>query len=240
MNCELLKQLIGEHFSENLVHVERDGVCSITLPFLTSDGRHTTIFIEPRTTDYFLVHDGGKTVDELFQQGINVTAKVNNKLAALAAKYGLVYSDETFQWAGRAPYAPHILALAGCCVAASLLLLESSGGIQQEIGPIEQIMSYQGMITRIGGRGRAINVQLLDHTGVVRNGSCSLTLATQLRVHLLEGAVRLTGRARLFRGQGANGAWRLERFRIQSFEVLHNGSLSEAFDAARKAVTASR
>lgn len=73
VNCDLIKQALSEYLTDRIDVQQVRDMCVATIPFTTFDNRWIDIFIEPRQTDFFLIHDGGKAVNELILQGIKVT-----------------------------------------------------------------------------------------------------------------------------------------------------------------------
>lgn len=96
-NCHSIKNTLSAYLA-TLINVEQiNDMCVITLPFETLDRRWVEVFVEPRASDYFLVHDGGKAINELILQGMKVTPSVERGLALIAGRFGISYSDEMFQ-----------------------------------------------------------------------------------------------------------------------------------------------
>lgn len=90
-------------------------------------------------------------------------------------------------------------------------------------GPFKQDGTLDGVLTRIGGRGaKTVYAHLDDGT---RQYPCALArdLARQMAQHLFS-PVRVNGRGRWMRD--AKGSWLLERFRVLSFELLNDESLT--------------
>ena len=52
---------------------DHDGRCVVSLPIETLDGRFVDVYVEFKAGGHVEVHDGGKTVSELYAQGIHLT-----------------------------------------------------------------------------------------------------------------------------------------------------------------------
>ena len=87
----------------------------LVLPGKTLDDRHSAIFIEQRMSDYFLVHDAGKTAAELYAQGIHITDPREEAFTQMAERLGAVFSKGMFQvGCSRADLHQAILAVGQC------------------------------------------------------------------------------------------------------------------------------
>jgi hypothetical protein len=89
-------------------------------------------------------------------------------------------------------------------------------------GPFYQDGTLDGVLTRIGGRSDKTVYALLDDGTRVLRCTLGRDLARQLAQHLFS-PVRVMGRGRWTRDE--EGDWRLERFRVVSFDVLNDESL---------------
>jgi hypothetical protein len=95
--CSGIKESLASYLASH-VNVQRYAdACVVTLPFETLDKRWVDVFIEPRATDFFLIHDGGKAVNELILQGMKITPTVERGLSLVANRFGIGYNDEMFQ-----------------------------------------------------------------------------------------------------------------------------------------------
>ncbi|SIS86822.1 hypothetical protein [Paracoccus saliphilus] len=102
-------------------------------------------------------------------------------------------------------------------------------GIEKQLppvfGPIKQKGSLTGQVVRVGGTGDTIPVHLRDGQTPLTGLYTSEEAARQLAQHYLGGIVRVHGTGTWFRE--SNGVWRLDRFKIDSFEVLDDTPLSD-------------
>jgi hypothetical protein len=89
--------------------------CVATLPIPTVDGRLVDVFVEDTLGDYFVVHDGGKAVNELILQGLRVTDSIAEHFVALATRFGISFTDEMFKATVRSPEIQSMILAVGMC-----------------------------------------------------------------------------------------------------------------------------
>lgn len=95
--CHSLKNsLLAFMGSEVSVRESRAG-CVLVLPTKTIDDRFTTVFVDRKTEDYFLVHDAGKTAAELHGQGVHITELRADTFSQMADRLGATFADGVFQ-----------------------------------------------------------------------------------------------------------------------------------------------
>ncbi len=99
----------------------------------------------------------------------------------------------------------------------------------QAFGPFSQEGSLDGLLVRIGGRAKEVRALLDDGLRVY---PCTVTKeqAKRLAAHLFE-TVRVTGRGRWTRDE--DGQWKLHGFKVFSFDVLDDRSLSDVIAELR-------
>jgi uncharacterized protein DUF1828 len=96
--CHSLKDSLLAYFgSEIQITPSREG-CVLVLPTKTLDDRYVAVFVERKTTDYFVVHDAGKTSAELHSQGVHITQMREEAFSQMADKLGATFSDGIFQF----------------------------------------------------------------------------------------------------------------------------------------------
>lgn len=105
------------------------------------------------------------------------------------------------------------------------------------LGPIKQEGFLTGQVVRVGGTGDSIPVHLRDGQTPLTGLYTGEETARQLAQHYLGAAIRVHGLGTWYREQ--NGVWRLDKFRIDSFEVLDDAPLTDVV-ARLRAVTGSR
>ncbi len=149
--CSLIEKLVTSYLTSH-TGIQRVGdTCVLTLPIETFDKRWVGVFVEPRATDYFLVHDGGKAVNELILQGMRITPGLERSLSLIAARFGISYQDEMFQTGCKLPDLPAIAYSVGMSSALAMAnLLEHVPSAEEE--PIE---AKVGMLLERWGRQRA-------------------------------------------------------------------------------------
>ena len=149
--CGSIKSALTAHFSSLLGVEQIEGGCVATLPIETLDGRFVGVFIEPRAADYFLIHDGGKAVDELILQGMKLTPAVERGLALIANRFSISYTDESFQTGAKlADLSGKVQAVGMSSAMAMATLLDHVSVIEEE--PLEAKI---GTMLRRWGRNRA-------------------------------------------------------------------------------------
>ena len=97
IDCYSIRQAVSDHFLSHVDAQQVRDVCVVTVPFATVDNRWVDVFIEPRATDFFLIHDGGKALNELIIQGMKITPSVEQEFSLIAERFDIAYSDEMFQ-----------------------------------------------------------------------------------------------------------------------------------------------
>ena len=91
-NCHSIRDSFLGFLGDEIRVIESEGGCVLVLPGKTLDDRHSAIFIEQRMSDYFLVHDAGKTAAELYAQGIHITDPREEAFTQMAERLGAVFS----------------------------------------------------------------------------------------------------------------------------------------------------
>ena len=99
--CSSLKDSLSKHFNGEVRVTSGANYCIITLPLRTLDDRTISLIVEERLSDYFVVHDGGKTDSALFSQGIKLTEQKIKYQGEIAEQYGAQVLDGMIQRACR-------------------------------------------------------------------------------------------------------------------------------------------
>jgi hypothetical protein len=97
VNCSTIRDLFTSNIAEQTTVQQVGSLCIVTLAIPTIDARFVDVYVEPRNADFFLVHDGGKALNELILQGVSITDRMERRFSALARGLGVNWSDETFQ-----------------------------------------------------------------------------------------------------------------------------------------------
>ncbi|MCX7360386.1 MAG: hypothetical protein NTV97_00595 [Alphaproteobacteria bacterium] len=92
-------------------------------------------------------------------------------------------------------------------------------------GPFNQPGAIDGVVIRLGGKGKFVPVTLLDRAGAEIHCSASRETARELAKHIFGAEVRCNGDGRWFRA--TDGEWELRQFTISAFEMLDNRPLSD-------------
>jgi hypothetical protein len=149
--CSGIEKLMESYLMSHIGVQQTGDTCVITLPIETFDKRWVGVFVEPRARDYFLVHDGGKAVNELILQGMRITPTVERSLRLIAGRFGISYEDEMFQSGGKLGGLPSVVYAVGMSSALAMAnLLEHVPSIEEE--PIE---TKVGVLLDRWGRSRA-------------------------------------------------------------------------------------
>jgi hypothetical protein len=98
-------------------------------------------------------------------------------------------------------------------------------------GPFAQRGSLEGMVVRIGGLDETAHVTLEDGATVWARCETNRELASDLARFLYQGRVRVHGVGRWHRDE--QGAWHLDRFKIENFEPLEGASIRETVERLR-------
>lgn len=151
VKCGSIKAALSEYVCSLLDVRQLEDTCVVTLPLETIDGRLVGVFIEPRAADFFLIHDGGKAVDELVLQGMKLTPAVERGLSAVAQRFGVSYDDEAFQAGTKiANLASRAYAVGMSSATAMATLLDHVSIVEEE--PIE---GQIGTMLKQWGKNRA-------------------------------------------------------------------------------------
>jgi hypothetical protein len=96
MNCTLIKSSLIDYLKQEVEVTSTKDKCVITLPIKTLDDRYIDVVVESKLEDYFVVHDAGKTLNELFSQGISLTDIKKSNLSTMAKKLGAELQGDIF------------------------------------------------------------------------------------------------------------------------------------------------
>lgn len=133
MNCSSIKDSLLEHLREGMEVAAFRDYCVLTLPIKTLDDRFVEITIERKFEDYFLVHDGGKSLSELFLQGVNLTDSVRTHLEGIAKANRVELNKELFVvGCSRSGLEGAILSVSLCAVSAMLELIGHQPVVEDE------------------------------------------------------------------------------------------------------------
>jgi hypothetical protein len=124
--CSSIEGLLREKWLERLVVKSvGENLCIASLPMSTVDNRQPDVFIEARAGDYLLVHEGGKSFNELILSGHKGTEAVERSFHGLAQQFGILWQDQSFQMPCKLDRLPDaVLAISSASLAASVFLLE--------------------------------------------------------------------------------------------------------------------
>ncbi len=136
IQCSGIEKLMQSYLSSRTGIQHIGDTCVLTLPIETFDKRLVGVFVEPRAKDFFLIHDGGKAVNELILQGMRITPAIERSLSLIATRFGIAYQDEMFQSGGKLDALPAVAYAVGMSSALAMAnLLEHVPSVEEE--PIE-------------------------------------------------------------------------------------------------------
>ena len=113
---------------------------------------------------------------------------------------------------------------------ADILVFPGASESQPELAPVKQTGSVSGVVVRVGGIGTRIPVLLASHGKQTTGCHADRTTAKKLGRHLFE-PVRLYGEGQWSRG--TDGAWEVDRFKIERFDRLDGAKLSDVLSKLR-------
>lgn len=122
LNCSSIKSGLEAYLREGTHIRNRRGLCVLSLPLRTADGRWVSVYIEPTVGDAILIHDGGKTLSELYAQGIHLSPPRQRLFTEIAGRMGamLDLKAEAFQILCKASeVSDAIMRVAECAVLAT-------------------------------------------------------------------------------------------------------------------------
>lgn len=154
-DCLTTRDKLIDHLAKTTEVSQVGNLCVVTLPIPTIDSRLVGVFIETTITDYCVVHDGGKAVNELFLQGVKITDSITQHFDALAKRFGVSYTDEVFKATVRLPEVEGAIFAVGMC--SSLAMAQLVGHIPV---PIEEPLREQfGHVVKGWARGAKFKLQ---------------------------------------------------------------------------------
>lgn len=137
IDCQQIKDALLKGFPQMEVHRSGD-TCVIVFPILTAESRLVEVFVEPKYTDFFLIHDAGKAANELILQGMEIGA-VSKKYERLAARFKIAWKDEMFVWGCKQKEIPlTALAVASCSAIATADIIDHQAMEEDESGNVKE------------------------------------------------------------------------------------------------------
>jgi hypothetical protein len=115
LKCDYVRKSLTNYLASTTAVSQIGDSCVVTLPVPTVDGRLVDVFIETTLGDYFVVHDGGKAINELILQGVSITDSVTQHFDALARRFQISYTDETFKTTVRSGDVQSVILAVGMC-----------------------------------------------------------------------------------------------------------------------------
>jgi len=115
VKCDSVRDSLMNYIASTTAVSQVGDSCVATLPIPTVDGRLVDVFIETTLGDYFVIHDGGKAINELILQGLNITDSITQHFDALARRFTISYTDETFKTSVRPNEVKNAILAVGMC-----------------------------------------------------------------------------------------------------------------------------
>ncbi len=134
-NCDSLKDSLVAFLGANMEVTTANGRCIVTLPVRTLDDRFINVYVEPKLGSYVLVHDGGKSIAELFAQGIHLSDGQAAHMKAVARRYGATFQNDMFTCGAHSDSVElqvAILAIAQCAAMAMVPVLSHEAVVEDE------------------------------------------------------------------------------------------------------------
>lgn len=203
--CSSIKENLLTYLSDMTEVVSSGKECIVTVPFQTYDERWVDVAVEDKGNDFFVVHDGGKSADELFLQGVPATETRSKVFQSIASRFGVQCENGRFMVGCKRDLLQHsIWTVANCSSLAMSELLRHKVALDEE-----PVKSAVGSIITSWGTDKGVRVD----PGVKTYGKLSLHtfdfVARDLRSTVAINILNPT-----------SGAWgRAERYGYQYFDT---------------------
>ena len=127
LNCQTTRESLTRYIASETAVTQIGETCVANLPIPTVDGRLVDVFVETTLGDYFVVHDGGKAINELILQGVKITDSITQHFDALARRFKISYIDEAFKTTVRSNDLQAMILAVGMC--SSLAMAQLVGNV---------------------------------------------------------------------------------------------------------------
>lgn len=133
LSCSDIRDSLISYLRREVEIATFKDACIVTLPLKTADERFVDVTVERKLPDYFLVHDAGKSISELFTQGISLTEAIRKNLQSIAKINGAELIRDVFTVGCRADKLQDaILGIGLCSTMAMLELIGHKPEIEEE------------------------------------------------------------------------------------------------------------
>jgi hypothetical protein len=131
--CSTLRNSILSYFGDRVRVRERENSCVVSLPVETADNRMVSVIVESMGST-FIVHDGGKSLSELFCHGLPMTDARLDSQDALARSFGVeLYRNKTLRKiCSQSDLERTIFDVAQCSAATSLDIVSHKAKFESE------------------------------------------------------------------------------------------------------------
>jgi hypothetical protein len=133
-SCRSIREAVAGFLGDQIEVSTLNNQCVLTLPLKTLDDRFIEVYIEQKLGSNVLVHDGGKSMAELFAQGIHLTDAQHGHMKAVARRHGVTFSHGIFQVTSEVGAALNeaVLAIAQCASIAMMPVATHEPTIEDE------------------------------------------------------------------------------------------------------------
>jgi hypothetical protein len=132
-SCSSIKESLIDYLRREIEVATFAESCVLTLPLKTIDDRLVDVIVDRKPPDYFVVHDGGKSISELFVQGIKLTDSVLRRLENIAKINGALLIKDAFTVGCKADkLQDSIITVALCSTLAMLELIGHKPEVEEE------------------------------------------------------------------------------------------------------------
>lgn len=122
-NCSSIRDLLRAFIDARIEVTAASDHCVVTLPLTTLDDRLIDVFVKETGTDHLVVSDGGKSMAELYTQGVHLNDTQNGYMKTIARQYNAVFMNNSFHTAcKKSELEAAIVAIAQCAALAMVPL----------------------------------------------------------------------------------------------------------------------
>lgn len=131
--CSDIRDSLISYLQKEVEIASFKDACVLTLPLKTADERFVDVTVERKLPDYFVVHDAGKSISELFTQGVSLTEAMRKNLQSIAKINGAELVRDVFTVGCKADKLQDaILGIGLCSTMAMLGLIGHKPEIEEE------------------------------------------------------------------------------------------------------------
>lgn len=133
LSCRSIRDLIVAYLGAHIEVTTAENHCIVSLPISTVDDRLVDVYVRQTMADYVVVSDGGKSMSELYAQGIHLTESQETTMKAIARQFGATFIGNVFQIGCKVPDVERsVMAIAQCASMAMFPVLSHKPNIEDE------------------------------------------------------------------------------------------------------------